>query len=66
MTVTPGGLRAVTNTEGEYAIAGLAPGAYTVTVNFVGLQGIREDGERRGGTGHARRARRSTSPARAR
>jgi hypothetical protein len=38
VTVTPGGMRAVTNTEGEYAIAGLAPGSYTVTVNFVGFK----------------------------
>jgi hypothetical protein len=28
----------VTNTEGEYVIVGLAPGPYTVTVNFIGFQ----------------------------
>src|SRR5258707_12413517 len=38
VTVTPGGMRAVTNTEGEYAVVGLLPGAYTVTVTFVGLK----------------------------
>jgi hypothetical protein len=38
VTITPGGAHAVTNTEGEYAIVGLAPGSYTVTVSFVGLK----------------------------
>src|SRR4029077_3757101 len=38
VTVTPGGMRTATNTEGEYAIVGLAPGEYTVTVSFVGLK----------------------------
>ena len=38
VTVTPGGMRAVTNTEGEYAIGGLAPGTYTLTVSFVGFK----------------------------
>src|SRR3979490_1543025 len=38
VTVTPGAMRAVTNTEGEYTIVGLAPGSYTVTVSFVGLK----------------------------
>jgi TonB-dependent receptor len=38
VTVAPGPARAVTNTEGEYVIVGLAPGPYTVTVNFIGFQ----------------------------
>jgi outer membrane receptor protein involved in Fe transport len=38
VTVTPGGMRTATNTEGEYAIVGLSPGEYTVTVSFVGLK----------------------------
>src|SRR5258706_1989399 len=38
VTVTPGAMRAVTNTEGEYTITGLAPGSYTVTLSFVGLK----------------------------
>jgi TonB-dependent receptor len=38
VTVTPGGMRAVTNTEGEYAIGGLAPGTYTLTVSFIGFK----------------------------
>jgi TonB-dependent receptor len=38
ITVMPGGLRAVTDTQGAYAMAGLAPGDYTVAVSFVGLQ----------------------------
>ena len=38
VSVMPGGMRTATNTEGEYAIVGLAPGEYTVTVSFVGLK----------------------------
>src|SRR5712672_2004844 len=38
VTVAPGPARAVTNTEGEYVIVGLAPGPYAVTVNFIGFQ----------------------------
>jgi TonB-dependent receptor len=38
VAVTPGGMHAATNTEGEYTIAGLAPGTYIVTVTFVGLK----------------------------
>ncbi|HET9832100.1 MAG TPA: TonB-dependent receptor [Vicinamibacterales bacterium] len=37
VTVTPGGMRAVTTTEGEFTISGLVPGVYTVTVSFVGF-----------------------------
>jgi len=38
ISVTPGGLRAVVDTQGGFAVAGLAPGDYTVIVSFVGLQ----------------------------
>jgi len=37
VTVQPGGQRTVTDNEGQFAIAGLAPGAYMLTVNFVGF-----------------------------
>jgi TonB-dependent receptor len=38
VTITPGGAHAVTGGEGEYVIAGVAPGTYTMTVNFVGFK----------------------------
>src|SRR5262249_44823140 len=38
VTVTPGGVRTATTTEGDFTIAGLMPGAYTVTVDFVGFK----------------------------
>src|SRR5262249_14975003 len=38
VTVTPGGVRAATTTEGDFAIAGVMPGTYTVTVDFVGFK----------------------------
>jgi TonB-dependent receptor len=38
ITVTPGGFRAVTDTEGGYTISGLAPGDYAITVSFIGFQ----------------------------
>ena len=50
VTVTPGGMRTATNTEGEYAIAGLAPGNYTVTVSFVGFKEFAKTVDGRGGT----------------
>jgi TonB-dependent receptor len=37
VTITPGGARAVTDASGDFAVMGLAPGEYTVTVNFVGF-----------------------------
>jgi len=37
VTVQPGGQRTVTNNEGQFAITGLASGAYTLSVNFVGF-----------------------------
>jgi len=36
--VTPGGARAATTTEGDFAIPGLMPGTYTLTVDFVGFK----------------------------
>src|SRR5215510_7963901 len=38
VTVTPGAVRTATTTEGDFTIAGLMPGAYTVTVGFVGFK----------------------------
>jgi outer membrane receptor protein involved in Fe transport len=38
VTVSPGGAHAVTDVDGTYAIAALAPGSYTVTVSFVGFK----------------------------
>jgi len=37
VTLAPGGARTVSDAEGEYLIAGLAPGEYMVTVSFVGF-----------------------------
>ena len=37
VTVAPGGANAVTDANGEFVVLGLAPGDYTVTVNFVGF-----------------------------
>src|SRR5262249_211801 len=37
VTISPGGDRTATNNEGDFVIAGVAPGEYTVTVNFVGF-----------------------------
>jgi TonB-dependent receptor len=38
VTVTPGSAHAVTDVEGDYVIAGVAPGDYTITVSFVGFR----------------------------
>lgn len=38
VTVTPSGVRTATSTEGDFAIPGLMPGAYTVVVDFVGFK----------------------------
>src|SRR6476660_5544931 len=38
VTVTPGGARTVTDAEGGYTVGGLAPGDYTVGVNFIGFR----------------------------
>src|SRR5262249_50035497 len=38
VSVTPGGARTATTTEGDFTVAGLIPGAYTVTVDFVGFK----------------------------
>ena len=38
VTVNPGGARVATNTEGDYAVNGLAPGQYSVTITFVGFK----------------------------
>jgi TonB-dependent receptor len=37
VTVQPGGEHTVTGNEGQFAIAGLSPGAHTLTVSFVGF-----------------------------
>src|SRR6478672_1906973 len=37
VTVTPGGANVVTDQKGDYILAGLTPGEYTVSVNYVGF-----------------------------
>src|SRR5262245_19739036 len=37
VALSPRGGSAVTNTQGEYTITGLAPGEYTVIVNYLGF-----------------------------
>ncbi len=37
VTVTPGGANVVTDQKGDYVLAGLTPGEYTVNVNYVGF-----------------------------
>src|SRR5258708_4349369 len=58
VTVTPGGMRAATNTEGEYTITGLAPRSYTVTVRFPGLKEFTRTGT--AGPGQTTRGRRTS------
>jgi TonB-dependent receptor len=38
VTVNPVGMRTATSTEGDFTIAGLMPGTYTVTIAFVGFK----------------------------
>src|SRR5215813_14179345 len=42
VTVNPGGERTVTGREGDFVIRGLAPGSYTVKVEFVGFATLQE------------------------
>src|SRR5262245_8625269 len=42
VTVNPGGARTVTGREGDFLIRGLAPGTYTVKVEFVGFATFQE------------------------
>jgi TonB-dependent receptor len=37
VTVDPGGIEAVTDAQGQFLVTGLAPGTYTVTLNYVGF-----------------------------
>lgn len=37
VTVDPGGIEAVTDAQAQFLVTGLAPGTYTVTVNYVGF-----------------------------
>ncbi len=38
VTLAPGGAHAVTDAEGNYVIAGVAPGQYMLTVDFIGFR----------------------------
>ena len=42
VTVTPGGQNIVTGREGDFVVRGLAPGSYTVKVDFVGFTTFQE------------------------
>jgi TonB-dependent receptor len=42
VTVNPGGERTVTGREGDFVIRGLAPGTYTVKVEFIGFATFQE------------------------
>jgi len=37
VSVTPGGARAVSDTQGDFTVTGLVPGTYTITISFIGL-----------------------------
>jgi TonB-dependent receptor len=38
ITLQPGGEHAVSGNEGQFAVAGLSPGAYTLSVEFIGFE----------------------------
>src|SRR2546429_8504176 len=37
ISVEPGGIKVVSDAQGEYLVNGLAPGTYTVTIEYVGF-----------------------------
>jgi TonB-dependent receptor len=37
VTVDPGGINVVSDAQGQFLVSGLAPGTYTVTINYVGF-----------------------------
>src|SRR5215472_6428370 len=40
VTVDPGGIGAVTDAQGQFIVTGLAPGAYTVKIHYVGFNTV--------------------------